>query len=910
MESAPRPQGRGGPGGPRPVHNAAATRLAEQLRELAASATAPEDMLEPALRAVLQASGADAGALCLFDRRHELLRLATEVGLSDEGCAKLRQVRRGDLMGWDMPLHGLLNRRVYLIESAARNRYVPKLVEAAGSVTAIACVPLYAGATPIASIVLVALAPARITEQQLGPLSEPLRALARMIETVRQRGTSSAAAPAAAPRPPVRPAAERPAAESGRGDTARVQALLAQLAEAERERARLAAALEAATAERAERARTEASADSARGAERAAEVERLTARLTEAETAAARERDLVSASGRERERLATALREATEREQGIQEAVRAVGAGSSATHEDELWQAVAAARAAEEARVAADAEAEVAHAALARAEAAVRALEDEKQHARDEIEKLRASASGLLAERHRLEQGLEEARIRELEAREQVADLERQIAALREARQADAAERTAQLEGLRTRLAEAEAAAASGSTQVGEWERERDRLAAELSEAAAREQRAVEELQVASERAAGVTREDLRSALEKERAAEEARAAANAEAEAARAALARTEAAVAELERERERAREQIAQLQAGAGAMHAERERLERGLTEARAREDEARASLGDLEARAAALRGERAAEAAALSAQIEDISAERDRLSAALTAVQAERDYFAAEEAAADVAHARLEEALVREAAGRATAAEVPAPPVVQRAPSDVAGHVVVLDDDPAWAETATDDLQVTVMPAAAGGHEKLVGAPPTCVVANLATRGALAALEKLRAAGFTARVWGCLTVPAMGQALPLGPVEPVARPLDPGAVLIALRQHAGRGAHVLIAGADADAMISLRQALVREGMVVSMAWDGAQAMELLGTRHPEVVVVDLALPEQAGYVLVAQLAACDPPPVTVLVPDEEEAADAFAAVLPELAPVSRLVPLADLLVHALGQ
>jgi DNA-binding response OmpR family regulator len=102
----------------------------------------------------------------------------------------------------------------------------------------------------------------------------------------------------------------------------------------------------------------------------------------------------------------------------------------------------------------------------------------------------------------------------------------------------------------------------------------------------------------------------------------------------------------------------------------------------------------------------------------------------------------------------------------------------------------------------------------------------------------------------------------------------------------------------------------MISLRQALVREGMVVSMAWDGAQAMELLGTRHPEVVVVDLALPERAGYVLVAQLAACDPPPVTVLVPDEEEAAEAFATVLPELAPVSRLVPLADLLVRALGQ
>src|SRR5438552_18762053 len=84
-------------------------------------------------------------------------------------------MRRGSMAGWDMPLHSLLNRRVYLIESAAKNRYVPPLVEAAGSVTTVACVPLYAGAPQVASIVLVAVAPHRITEQQIGPLSVPLR---------------------------------------------------------------------------------------------------------------------------------------------------------------------------------------------------------------------------------------------------------------------------------------------------------------------------------------------------------------------------------------------------------------------------------------------------------------------------------------------------------------------------------------------------------------------------------------------------------------------------------------------------------------------------------------------------------------------------------------------------------------
>src|SRR5438128_2004786 len=418
-------------------------------------------MLEPALAAVLEASHAGAGALCLFDQRHELLRLAAEVGLSDEGCKRLRQVRRGGMGGWDMPLHSLLNRRVYLIESAAKNRYVPPLVEAAASVTTVACVPLYAGATPVASIILVAVAPHRITEQQIGPLSEPLRELARMIEAARRR-TATEAPPATQPLAVVRPAA----AERDESEASRVQTLVTSLAEAERERARLAAALEA-VAERAERAR----------------------------------------------------------------------------------------------------------AALARAEAAVEALEDEKQRARDEIGKLREGAGTLLSERGRLEQGLEEARLRDVEARTQVAELERQIGALREQRQADAAERAAQLEQLRTRLAEAEAAAANGSAQVGEWERERDLLAAELHEAAVGEQRAQEELRAATERAAAATEADLQRALATARAAEDACTAANADAEAARRAL----------EDERQRARDEIARLE----GIAAERDRVSMALAAVQAERD-----------------------------------------------------------------------------------------------------------------------------------------------------------------------------------------------------------------------------------------------------------------------------------------------------------------------------------
>src|SRR2546428_13990631 len=92
METAPRTPGRSGPAAPRPAASPAALRLAERLRELGAGAAALQELLEPALRAVLEATKANAGALCLFDQRHELLPLALAGGPSDQGCQQPRPV--------------------------------------------------------------------------------------------------------------------------------------------------------------------------------------------------------------------------------------------------------------------------------------------------------------------------------------------------------------------------------------------------------------------------------------------------------------------------------------------------------------------------------------------------------------------------------------------------------------------------------------------------------------------------------------------------------------------------------------------------------------------------------------------------------------------------------------------------
>jgi len=913
--------------------------LSERLRKIGSEAAALEDALDPALAAIVEATGATGAAICLYDPGRETLRLAAEFGLSDEGCRRLRTVRRNDPASWDMPLQGLLNRRVYLIESASRNRYVPPLVEPVASVRTIACLPIFDGATRFGSLVLVACVPKSISEADVRGLEKPLRDLATVLDAAKRRGTApsrsgAAQAPQVAPHPAPAAAAPAPPSPAPVDEAAahQVKLLVASLAEAQQERDRLAVALEAAAAERAEQARAQAALAAA--APPTDEIARLMARLAELEGAAARERDRVSDWEREHKRLADELEAAAERERHMREQLEDVLARATGAREADLREALERARVAEEARESANRDAEAARAALARAEAVARTLENEKSRVRDEVEHLLAAVQAMLAERERLEKGLAEARSREEEARARVTDLEHQVEALRGERAAEAsalsvaAEREGELEQLMHRLAEAEATAAHERERVGAWEREREQLAAELREAAARERQVREDLRAAMERSAAAPGEDLQRALERVRAAEEARTVADGDARAARGALTSAEAAVKALQAEKERGREEIERLQAAERAMLEERHRLESALGETRDREGEARARLVDLERAVAALRAERETEAAALTARVEVVAAERDRLKAALAAVQAERDYFAADEAAADAAHARLEDALVREVAARGpTDGEEPSEPPpakpmpieirVEPAPASVAAaapaearaamggrRIVVLDDGGAWASAARAGEEVILLSPKEATAGRVAQMGPARILVNLAAPGAMDALTALRASGLSGRFTGCILAPGADRALLLGTIEPVGRPPEPDAVLAALQGLATRGTRVLTAGTSAEALISLRQALTREGMSVSMAWDGKQAADLIGMTRPEVVVVELGLPPRAGYRFVAQLAACNPIPHAVLIAGDEDPAAGFAAALAHPMHGSWMQPLSRLL------
>src|SRR5947199_6739309 len=668
-----------------------AAALADRLRAIAAH-EAPEDALQPALQAILEATGAQAGALCLFDVRYGLLRLAAEVGISDQGCRALRSIRQDDARAWALPLQCLRDRRPYLIAAASGAHDVPPLVEAGAALRSVACVPLCAGETPLGSLVLVARAPRALSQHDVEQLAGPLDEVVRMIETARRPRAG-----AAAPEPElsgVVASLDGPRGEAAPGPP-EPASLAAKLAARSEEADRLRAALEAAGVERA----------------------RLAGELEHARRAA------------DRAELLTTSLAAAERETA--ELTAALERGESGGHE-RLQEAVEQARAAEAARAAAEAELASARTALADAEARSVALEAEGRRARAEIERLELAERDGRAERERMETELTEIR----------------------ARFAELAERGSALEG------------------------------------------------------------------------------------------------------------------------------------------------EIGVLRETVATLRGE-----------VQTLAAERDRLRGALAELQAEPDPVVAEDAPATAAAEPTPfESPPAPAAPPRPAAQ---PPSAVR-PRAVGARrlVVVLDVDSVWEGAVIDGTEVRVVEPGGDVVARLAGARPTRLVVNLAAPGALAAMGALRARGVSGRLWGCLASPGSDKALPLGMIEPATRPLDPDAILPVLGGYATRGTRVVTAGADGDVLMSLRHALTRQGLSVSMAWDAKQAVDLFDAVRPELVVLDLELPPRNGYELVVRLAGAIPVPSVVLVyGDGDDTAAGFAAALTRGAPAGGLVPRDRLLADGLG-
>lgn len=833
-------RGRGGDGaGP----GTTLTDLADRFAVIREAAAAPEDALEPALQAVVEAAGACAGAICLYDVRQCILRLTAEVGLSDEGCQQLRTIRRADPACWDIPLHGLLNRRAYLIESAARNRYVPKLVEARTPVATVICVPMFTGMTPLGSLVLVSAAPRFFTQRDIETMWGPLRGLAAIIEEIRRRVTVTA------------PSGDLPIIDRAHIERSALAAerdqLLSELAARRAEGERLAAALEeqigavAHLRTELERARAECQM-----------LEREVARRVDLPVDDAAVHAHVTGLERERDELRAALvrsetvRAELERREADLEAARA-RAEAAATEARE------ASRRARETDAAQDREADRVRrdleAAVARLTERVRGLEQELAAA--------AAGSGDAA--------AFAARIEDLEGRLKAAG--REVAEARgqaERRNAEVARLEAAMAELEERRAETAAreGALAGELALARSERELARQteqarAGEVVELRARIEVLASERDAAVARAATVEDEQSVVTLQRER--------------------------ITDLERLLAEEREGKARVDGEAAELRA---RLDATIAADAAREDgtaELHAEIARLREACGLLQRERGDLAAAHDAAVERLTTATPSSGSITMGVSS-----------------MFESDLEGDVEEAVTVISVPPEPLTPIIEPGSTPLLVVIDSDESWKSLEIEGYEIYVAPPDTDAAAAVAALDPARIVANLAS-GVVNTLGALRKAGSTARFWGCIADAATGRAISLGMIEPVIPPIDPDGIIAKLGPYATRGSRLVTIGTDVDALMSLRQALARRNVSVSMAWDAKQGMDLIHQARPDALLIDLDLPKKDGYALVLRgLAQLDPPPYTLLVGGRSGSGKAFAEALASLEENQHLCTLEDVL------
>jgi DNA-binding response OmpR family regulator len=78
---------------------------------------------------------------------------------------------------------------------------------------------------------------------------------------------------------------------------------------------------------------------------------------------------------------------------------------------------------------------------------------------------------------------------------------------------------------------------------------------------------------------------------------------------------------------------------------------------------------------------------------------------------------------------------------------------------------------------------------------------------------------------------------------------------------------------GHRILLIDDDVELVGLLRDYLVREGFVVTVAHDGASGLEIANSAAPDLIVLDVTMPELNGLVVLARLRAASAVPVLIL-------------------------------------
>jgi signal transduction histidine kinase/DNA-binding response OmpR family regulator len=190
---------------------------------------------------------------------------------------------------------------------------------------------------------------------------------------------------------------------------------------------------------------------------------------------------------------------------------------------------------------------------------------------------------------------------------------------------------------------------------------------------------------------------------------------------------------------------------------------------------------------------------------------------------------------------------------------------------------GLILVVDDEPEVVRTLKayleeEGLAVVAAGTAAEGQALARDRRPDVILLDLLLpdRSGLELLQSLKKDPAT-RTIPVLVVSVMNDAvrgLTLGAAEYLVKPLDAAVVVRTVHRlldgSPGRDPLVLVVDDEPDTADLIRDTLRAEGFRTQVAHHGRQAVELIGRKRPDLVILDTKMPERSGFLVLEALAA----------------------------------------------
>ncbi|MDX6599435.1 MAG: hypothetical protein QOE87_3322 [Gaiellales bacterium] len=190
-----------------------------------------------------------------------------------------------------------------------------------------------------------------------------------------------------------------------------------------------------------------------------------------------------------------------------------------------------------------------------------------------------------------------------------------------------------------------------------------------------------------------------------------------------------------------------------------------------------------------------------------------------------------------------------------------------------ADNRARVLVIEDDAALTTLlseclALDGLEVELAGTGESGLERALARPPAVVCLDVYLPGALdgwQVLVALKANPLTSHVpvIVCTSEKGRSTASTLGATEFLAKPFTSDQLREAVaRQLSAERSSVLVVDDDLALRRLVVETLARDGGELREAADGLEALAMIAVRQPDVLVLDLKMPELDGFGVLARL------------------------------------------------